>query len=139
MTEKHTAERAKIITLCGSTRFIEEVAVCAWLLERDERAITMGMHLLPQWYGPDLPANHLAEQENVAEQMDGLHLAKIAMSDEIFVLDHGYIGESTRREIAFAEARGIPVRYFSKEPISDTVIELFTRGLAKLMGAGDGC
>ena len=39
------------------------------------------------------------------------------MSDEIFVLDvGGYIGDSTRSEIAFAKSIGVPVRYLSKEP-----------------------
>lgn len=40
----------KVITICGSSRFVDVMAVCAWLLERDERAITLGLHLLPRWY-----------------------------------------------------------------------------------------
>ena len=41
-----------------------------------------------------------------------MHKAKISMADEIFVINvGGYIGESTRSEIAYAKANGKPVRY----------------------------
>ncbi|KKK90129.1 hypothetical protein LCGC14_2726140, partial [marine sediment metagenome] len=43
-------EKPKVIVLCGSSRFCDLMAVCAWLLEKEEKAITMGLHLLPQWY-----------------------------------------------------------------------------------------
>ena len=46
------------------------------------------------------------------EMLDKMHLQKIDMADEIFVINvGGYIGESTRREIAHAEQTGKPVRY----------------------------
>ena len=109
--------KPKIIVLCGSSRFVDVMAVCAWLLEKDEKAITMGLHLLPSWYRtPDgvLPKNHLAEHEGVREQMDELHLRKIDLADEIFVVDCGfYIGDSTRNEIKYAESRGIEIRYMT--------------------------
>jgi hypothetical protein len=109
--------RTKTVTLCGSTRFIDVISVCGWLIERDERALTFGLHLLPGWY-PNCPPHHLAEQEGVADQMDALHLEKISRSDEIFVVDFdNYIGSSTLSEIAHAKARDIPVRYFSSDPI----------------------
>lgn len=97
---------AKIITLCGSSRFCQEMAVCAWLLEKHENVITMGLHLLPHWY----PAakGHQAEREGIAEQMDELHLKKIAISDEIFVVNKDdYIGESTAKELAYACSIGL--------------------------------
>jgi hypothetical protein len=31
----------KTVTICGSSRFIDVMAVCAWLIERDEQAIVM--------------------------------------------------------------------------------------------------
>ena len=41
-----------------------------------------------------------------------MHLAKIDMADEIFVINvGGYIGDRTRSEIKYAEANGKPVRY----------------------------
>lgn len=45
-------------------------------------------------------------------KLDALHHQKIDIADEIFVLNvGGYIGESTRNEIAYAERRGKRVRY----------------------------
>lgn len=125
------ADRPKIITLCGSSRFIQEMAVCAWLLERDERAIAMGLHLLPYWY-PDCPDHHLAEHEGAAEAMDALHLEKIDLSDEIFVVDvGGYIGSSTRNEIRHAVASAKRVRFFSEEPIGRAVQGMIVAALDK--------
>ena len=43
--------------------------------------------------------------------LDEMHLAKIDMADEIFVVNpSGYVGESTSREIAYARSQGKPVR-----------------------------
>ena len=91
------------------------MAVVAWFLEKDEGAITMGLHLLPAWY--TMVDSHLAEHEGVADKMDELHKRKIDISDEVFVIDHEeYIGDSTRSEIEYAENLGVPIRYFSREP-----------------------
>jgi hypothetical protein len=50
--------------------------------------------------------------------LDVLHLHKIDLADEILVIDPGgYIGESTRREIAYAVQRGKRVRYLSQEGV----------------------
>ena len=107
--------KPKIVCLCGSSRFVDIMAVVAWLLEKDEGKIAMGLHLLPRWY-PDAPEHHLAEAEGVAEQMDELHLRKIDIADEIFVIDWtDYIGESTSREIQYAKDNGVPIRYLTNE------------------------
>lgn len=117
----------KIITLCGSSRFTDVMAVCAWLLEKNENAIAMGLHLLPDWY-PDCPPDHLAEHEGVADQMDALHLRKIDVSDEVFVVNiNDYIGESTAREIAHAERTGKPVRYFMSDEIGLQVLGMLKK------------
>ncbi len=69
---------------------------------------------------PDRCVGHLGDLEpdeceigNVTKDvLDELHKRKIDMSDEILVLNvGGYIGNSTRSEIAHAEARRIPVSY----------------------------
>ena len=115
--------KPKVIVLCGSSRFCEIMAVCAWLLERDENAITMGLHLLPWWYATneEIPS-HLAEHEGVAEQMDELHLRKIDLATEIFVVNvNHYIGDSTRREIEYAKEKGLPIRWFTDDPLGADV------------------
>src|SRR3990167_5677100 len=113
--------KPKVIVLCGSTRFIEIFAVCAWLIERDEGAITLGLHLLPSWY-PDVPKDHLAEAEGVKEQLDELHLRKIDLADQVFVVnfDH-YLGESTKREVEYAIAKKLPIRWYTHDPIGAKV------------------
>ena len=50
------------------------------------------------------------------EMLDDMHKRKIDMADGLFVINvGGYIGESTRSEIAYAEATGKTVQYL--EPI----------------------
>jgi len=91
------------------------MAVIAWQLERDEHAITLGLHLVPQWYAEDI-SDHLAEHQGCANEMDELHLRKIDISDEIYVVNwRGYIGESTKREIEYAKTTGKRIR--SLEPL----------------------
>jgi len=112
--------RPKVITLCGSSRFCDIMAVVAWILERDEGAIAMDLHLLPWWYSVEDIPDHLAEHEGCATAMDALHLHKINLSNGIFVIDADvdgkpYIGSSTANEIRHAEGRGLPVRLFSEE------------------------
>ena len=121
-------DKPKIVVMCGSSRFVQEMAVCEWIIERDELAITMGLNLLPWWYGA--PDDHLAEAEGCAEQMDELHLRKIDLCDEIFVVDaevdgKPYIGSSTSNEIAYAEANGKDVRRYSENSLK--MIEVNTR------------
>jgi hypothetical protein len=45
-------------------------------------------------------------------RLDELHFRKIDMADSVLVVNPGgYIGDSTRREIAYAESTGKPVTY----------------------------
>ena len=48
----------------------------------------------------------------VKEMLDDMHLRKIDLADEVFVINvGGYIGESTRRKIAYAEQTGKTIKY----------------------------
>jgi len=119
--------KSKVIVICGSSKFVEIMAVVEWLLERDELAITMGLNLLPSWY-PDCPPDHLAEHEKCAKEMDELHLRKIDLADEIFVVDwNSYIGESTTNEIKYAKEGGKGIRYFSEDIIGQQVLKLLAK------------
>jgi len=121
--------QTKIVVLCGSSRFVDIMAVCAWLIEREEKAITMGLHLLPVWYGKDIP-DHIAEHEGVAEAMDELHLRKIDLATEIFVVNRGdYIGESTAREIEYAKGKGLPIRWYTHDIIGQKAEEIIKKFL----------
>lgn len=95
----------KVITLCGSTRFKDE------FLEAQKRLTLEGNIVISVGLfghsGDDEVWN-----EGVKEMLDRQHLAKIDLADEIFVINvGGYIGESTRREIAYAKSKGKNVSY----------------------------
>lgn len=50
--------------------------------------------------------------EGTKEMLDDMHLRKIDLADEIFVINvGGYIGSSTQAEIEYAKRTGKPVRY----------------------------
>lgn len=105
-------EKAKprIICLCGSTRFVGEMAVKAWELEK-RGIIVLSPHLLPQWYA-GVKEHHQAEAEGVAHVLDELHLRKIDLADEVLVMNvNGYIGQRTSVEIHYAETHSKPVRF----------------------------
>lgn len=114
----------KIVCMCGSTRFIDIMAVAGWLIERDEGAIVLGLHLIPRWY-PDCPDDHLAEHEGVKERLDELHLRKIDLADEVFIVNfNSYLGESTQNEVNYARQIGKPLRWFTHDPIGEKVSAL---------------
>ena len=105
----------KIICLCGSSRFVAEMAIIMWSLERDEAVICLGLHLLPQTY-PGLATDHQAEAEGVAAKMDELHRRKIDLADWVLILNvGGYIGESTRNELAYAHQQGKRIEFLEPE------------------------
>lgn len=129
------AVRPKRVVICGSSRFVDIMSVCCWLLERDEGAIAMALHLLPHWYGAGYggcPDDHLAEHEGIAPAMDELHLRKIDLADEIFVVNRDdYIGDSTRREIEYATKLGKPIRWYNSNPnaIKDQVEAMLSEAI----------
>lgn len=103
----------KVICLSGSTRFTAEMMMLTWDLAK-RGVIALGWCVLPTNHNADGSEvdHHLAEKEGVAEILDELHLRKIDLADEVWVVNvHGYFGDGTKREIAYAEAHGKPVKY----------------------------
>ena len=95
----------KVITLCGSTRFKEE------FLEAQKRLTLEGNIVISVGlFGHS--GDDVVWTEGVKDLLDRQHLAKIDLADEIFVINvGGYIGDSTRREIAYAEFKGKTIKY----------------------------
>ena len=95
----------KVITLCGSTRFKEEFLEAQKRLTLEGNVvITVGL------FGHS--GDDVVWTEGVKDMLDRQHLAKIDLADEIFVINvDGYIGDSTRREIAYAEFKGKTIKY----------------------------
>lgn len=95
----------KVITLCGSTRFKDE------FLEAQKRLTLEGNVVISVGLFGHSGDNEVWT-EGVKDMLDRQHLAKIDLADEIFVVNvGGYIGESTRREIAYAEYKGKTITY----------------------------
>lgn len=139
--DEDNKNRPKVITICGSSRYCQEMAVVAWLLEKREKAITMGLHLLPYWYSITPIPNHLAEHEGVAKALDELHLKKIDMSDQIFVVNkNNYMGQSTQNEIAYARSIGLQdkIRYYTDDPIG-VEVEIIRATYFKNKHICEGC
>lgn len=94
-----------VVCLCGSTKFKETFVKANFDLTRQGKiVVTVG------WFSHADPTYTPTAEEKAA--LDELHKRKIDLADEILVLDvGGYIGESTRSEIAYAHSTGKPVRY----------------------------
>ena len=98
-------DKMKLITLCGSMKFIPVFR------EVEVRLTRQGRSVLSPVFGEGMTIS-----EKDAQLFGALHLKKIALSDEIFVIDvDHYIGESTRNEIEYALSNGKKVRYYSEE------------------------
>ncbi len=108
-------ERRTIVCLCGSTRFSEayqraniEETVAGRIV------LTIGCDMRSD---AELFAGKSVEElAALKDGLDALHLDKIAMADEVFILNvGGYIGDSTRRELAYARRLGKRVRFLEPE------------------------
>lgn len=103
----------KVVTLCGSTRFKEQ------FMEAQKRLTLAGYIVISVGL-----FGHAGDQEvwdgmdegtlsKTKEMLDDMHKRKIDMADEIYVINvGGYIGDSTRSEIQYAEEHGKTVRYY---------------------------
>ena len=95
----------KVITLCGSTRFKD-----AFLEAQKQLTLKGNIVISVGLFGHS--GDNEVWIEGTKEMLDDMHLRKIDMADEIFVINvGGYIGESTNREIAYAEKTGKKVNY----------------------------
>jgi hypothetical protein len=109
--ELHDGTFPLIVCLCGSTRFFKEFQ------EENFKETMKGNIVLSVGFYPHAQkeAHHSEDVGITKEQkieLDELHKRKIDLADEIYVLNKGgYVGESTRSEIAYAMRFGKPVRY----------------------------
>lgn len=102
----------KVITLCGSTKFKEQFEKAnAHLTLQGNIVISLGF--FEQSDGIEIT-------QEQAELFERIHIEKINMCDEIFVIDvNGYIGKSTRKEIDYAKQNGKVIRYYSQSALND--------------------
>ena len=101
-------DRPEIVCICGSTRFLDEMRAA-------NRDLTFAgvIVVAPGVFRP--AEDHEADELLTNEQktaLDALHLRKIDLADRVLVVNPGgYIGESTSREIAYAQSTGKPISF----------------------------
>ena len=102
-----TYVRPPIVCFCGSTRVAEKFneeairfTLDGWIVLRPEVV----------QYSSDGDPQHSDPITKL--RLDVLHFAKIDLADLVYVINvGGYIGSSTRDEIAYAKDHGKPLRY----------------------------
>jgi len=105
---KCPVEIPTIVCLCGSTKFKDAYEKAM----RDETlkgniVLTVGLFGHQEGLDMDGPTKKM---------LDELHLRKIDVADEVLFLNvDGYIGESTRKELAYTKLHNISIRYL--EPV----------------------
>ncbi|MBW4033406.1 MAG: hypothetical protein HIU88_12220 [Acidobacteria bacterium] len=93
-------ERPEIVCICGSTRFIDEMRAA-------NRELTFAGVIV---VAPGEAEEVVTDEQKTA--LDALHLRKINLADRVLVVNPGrYLGDSTRREIAYSHATGKPVSF----------------------------
>ena len=96
----------KTLTICGSMRYAEQMKRISFLLE-----VVHGFNILQCVYDPEGYVIGDAEKQVLA----AAHMKKIDMSDGIYVVDiDGYIGNSVKAEIAYAQKSGKEVIYHTQ-------------------------
>lgn len=97
----------KIITICGSLKFKDEILKIAEKLEIEGNAVIAPIY-------PTSDDKDAYTDEEV-EMLDKMHKEKIKISDAIYVVNvGGYIGSSTKSEITFAKKLGKEIIYLEQ-------------------------
>lgn len=108
------------ITLCGSTRFKDEFV-------RYNTELSLRGHVVYSiaWAKEDESSagSGIKMDEKTKQNLDLVHLAKILNSDMIVIVSDGsnYVGDSTRREIVWAQMNGKAVAWGLKQLIENWV------------------
>lgn len=99
--------KIKVIAICGSLKFKEEMIKIAIQLE-----LTGNVALIPI-FPTNNEMNYTEEEKTMLGKM---HKEKIKIADAIFVVNiNGYIGESTKREIEYAKAQNKEILYLEEK------------------------
>ncbi len=101
------ASRPKIVCICGSTRFAEQMNRAA---ERETLAGRIVVRPEVVSYSRESDPQRVAPEVKAA--LDELHKRKIDLADEVLVINvGGYVGDSTGGEIAYAQEHGKLIRW----------------------------
>ena len=104
-----------VVTLCGSTRFKDEFMEAQKRLTLEGKiVISVGLfgHSGDQEVWENMDEGTLTKTK---EMLDDMHKRKIDLADSIYVINvGGYIGDSTRSEIEYAEKHDKKIEYLEK-------------------------
>lgn len=108
--------RPAIVCLCGSTRFYEAFQEANYRLTMNG-VIVLSVGFYPHSKAEQGHGEGVGHDSTEKIALDDLHKRKIDLADYVLVLNvDGYIGESTRSEIEYAESIGKPVEYMEGSP-----------------------
>ena len=100
-------KRYPVVCLCGSSKFKDDFIRVSEELTLQGNVV-IGLSL----YGHAEHKFGTVITPEVKAMLDDMHRQKIDMSDSIYVINKGgYIGESTKREIAYARFHNKPIAY----------------------------
>jgi hypothetical protein len=98
----------EIVCLCGSTRFK------AAFEAENERLTRAGKVVLTVGVFGHADGVSLTDEEKA--RLDELHKRKIDLADRVHVVNvDGYVGDSTREEVAYARERDVPVTWLEPD------------------------
>lgn len=104
----------KVITICGSLRFEQEIKYYAEKLELEGNCVLSIVYPTKE------------KQEYTQEEINSLrigHFRRIELADAIFVVNkNGYIGDAVKKEIEFARRNNKEIKYL--ENINEEIIEI---------------
>ena len=88
----------RVVTICGSMRFADEMKKIAFILEKSHN-----MNVLQCVYNEE----NIELSDDDIKHLNEAHLSNIQISDAIYVVNlNGYIGEQVKKEIAYAKKLG---------------------------------
>jgi hypothetical protein len=109
----HLAEKQavqpKVVCICGSMRFQQDMARVAHEESLAGRIVVMPHVNMKTWAGD------VEDMDQIKTDLDLLHRAKIRMATGGILVVGDYIGDSTRAEIEYARYLGMPVRFTHPE------------------------
>lgn len=98
--------KTKVVTICGSMRFANEMIKIAGDLEKKH-----GWCVIQCVYDIDQATISKEETDNIINA----HWKKIDLSDAVYIVNiNGYIGNSTQGEIEYAKTQGKEIIYHIK-------------------------
>ena len=107
-----------VVTLCGSTRFKEQFLETQKRLTLEGKiVISVGLfgHSGDKEVWDNMDEGTLSRTKKM---LDDMHKRKIDMADSIYVINcGGYIGESTRSEIEYAQTQGKIIEYLEEQEV----------------------